>query len=90
MPGDDWQARAVAAVRETLVRQALDDLDRPHVVIVGDAGLGMTLVLGPFPDALSATIAAEAQRLEDDRELGPSSVRTYQVSLIFPPMPVSV
>jgi hypothetical protein len=89
-PGQDWQAVAVETLRETLVREAMEDLDRPHVVLVGDVELGLTLVLGPFPDALTAAVAADAQRREDDRELGPSSVRTYRVSLIFPPMPVAV
>ena len=87
-PGEDWRALAVETLRETLVREAMEDLDRPHVLLVGDVGLGLTLVLGPFPDALTATVAAHAQQQEDDRELGPSSVRTYQVSLLFPPMPV--
>lgn len=84
--GEDWQSLAVEAVRETLVREAMDDLERPHVVLIEDVVLGLRLVLGPFPDALSATLAADAQRQEGERELDPTSVRTYEVALILPPV----
>ncbi|WP_344045961.1 hypothetical protein [Nocardioides panacihumi] len=79
-PGD-----AIRLIRELLVQDAMHDLDRPHVVLISDSSWETVTVIGPFPDAMAATVAADAQRAEDIRELGPSTSRSYLVSLLFPP-----
>jgi hypothetical protein len=89
-PDGVWQAPALEAVRESIVWEAVNDLDRPHIVLINDPELDVALVLGPFPDALSATVGAETQRREDVRELGESGRRTYRVLLLLPPMLAAV
>ncbi|WP_459981299.1 hypothetical protein [Nocardioides sp. AN3] len=89
-PGEVWPARELELVRESIVRDAMEDLDRPHIVLIRDGRLDLTLVMGPFPDALTATVAAHGQRLEDDRELGESQSRTYAVFVLLPPVSVAV
>ena len=79
-PGD-----ALRLIQELLVQDAMHDLDRPHVVLISDSSWETVTVIGPFPDAFAATVAADAQRVEDIRELGPSPSRSYLVSLLFPP-----
>ena len=79
-PGD-----AIRLIQELLVQDAMHDLDRPHVVLISDSSWETVTVIGPFPDAMAATVAADAQRAEDIRELGPSPSRSYLVSLLFPP-----
>jgi hypothetical protein len=88
-PGDSPPAFAIRLMLEFLVRDGTAQLTRPHVVLVTDEGAGVLGVLGPYPDALSAVLGAEAQRAEDLRELGPSDGRAYAVSPLLPPMPGS-
>jgi hypothetical protein len=81
-----WAASALEILRESIVSQAMDDLERPHIVLIDDPELDLAFVLGPFADALSATVAADAQRQEDLRELGESGHRTYRVLVLLPPV----
>lgn len=89
-PDGVWQAPALEILRESIVREAMNDLDRPHIVLISDVQLDTTVVMGPFPDALTASVAADRQRREDDRELGGSVSRTYRVFVLFPPVSVPV
>jgi hypothetical protein len=91
-PGPDggWCTPELEIVRDSIVREAIDELDRPHIVLIHDGQLDLTLVLGPFPDALTAAVAAHDQRREDERELGDSTSRSYDVHVLLPPIPVAV
>lgn len=85
-PERPWQAAALELLRESIVSQAMSDLDRPHIVLISDPDLDLTFVLGPFPDALSAMVGADAQRREDLRELGDGDRRSYRVLVLLPPV----
>jgi len=55
---------------EALVRDGVDDLDRPHVVITQDARTGCVMLQGPYPHAIDALRIAErdARWLDGDEE----------------------
>jgi len=85
-PGSDRsQEAAFELLRSWLIREAVEDVERPHVVLVLDPHGTPSLVLGPFGNALAAATATETQRAEDDRELGPSASRRYLVHPIYAP-----
>ncbi|HVK28528.1 MAG TPA: hypothetical protein VM575_09305 [Nocardioides sp.] len=80
---------AVSALYEFMVSELVADLDRPHVVVVGDVrDSAVGFVVGPFRDSLSAVGAAEELRRRD-RMLG-TTTGTYQaVPLENPTEPTS-
>lgn len=61
-PGPAWTAEVAARLIEHLVRSGVDELDQPHVVVCTDPATGSSSYLGPYPDALSAAVAAEVGR----------------------------
>jgi hypothetical protein len=83
----DWSdanVRAVqAALADFLVRDALEELDRPHVVVV--TAPDSVCVIGPYPDALAAVVAAEQERHGQETALGDVSGRAYDVHPLCDP-----
>lgn len=73
-------------LRSKIVSQEIEDLDRPHVVIVSDGPTGDQFVLGPFPDGYAALCAAEQERLNDACELDVTIGRSYRVHLLLDPV----
>lgn len=55
---------------EAMVKQDVEDLDRPHVILTCDAAAGATYVTGPFADAAAALAAAAQEAAYDRDELG--------------------
>ncbi len=51
-----------ALVVESIVREELGDLDRPHLVICTQRGSSAVTYLGPFANGVEAVVAAEHQR----------------------------
>lgn len=58
-PEPAWTADAAARFLDHLVRAGVDELDQPHVVVCADPSTGARSYLGPYPDALSAAVAAQ-------------------------------
>ncbi|WGL50374.1 hypothetical protein P5P86_10380 [Nocardioides sp. BP30] len=73
---------------EAVVKQELEDLDRPHVIVTWDLLAGTTFVTGPFADAASALAAAARELAYDRAELGNVS-RRHEILPLLHPAPVS-
>jgi hypothetical protein len=78
------EAFALSVVMDGVVRTEVEDLDRPHVVLVVIAGSQM--IIGPYPTAFEAAHAAEQERLSHAEELGPDPDRHYRVQRLLTPM----
>jgi hypothetical protein len=78
------EAFALSVVMDGVVRSEVEDLDRPHVVLVEMAGTQM--IIGPYPTALEAVYAAEQERISHAEELGPDPDRSYRVQRLLAPM----
>ncbi|MGE0166684.1 MAG: hypothetical protein AB7I40_06585 [Nocardioides sp.] len=65
----------------TLVNEEVGSLMRPHIVVCSSRDTAMVCYSGPYPDGLSALIAAErdARQVFDDLDLH------FQVSPLLPP-----
>ncbi|WP_017933664.1 hypothetical protein [Nocardioides sp. Iso805N] len=70
---------------EAMVRQDVEDLDRPHVVLTCDPIAGATFVTGPFVDAAAALAAASQEAAYDRDELGVS--RRHEILPLLNPAP---
>lgn len=65
----DYLSRAVAAA-------AREEIDRPHIVVCRDPESGAVSYSGPYPDGLSALLAAEREAEIEALE--------YGVATLFP------
>jgi hypothetical protein len=81
-----FDATEADLLREKFISQEIEDMDRPHVVIVSDGPEGDQFVLGPFRDAFEALCAAEHERMNDACELDFTTGRSYRVHLLLDPI----
>lgn len=57
--GPAWTEATASLLFEHLVQAGVAELDQPHVMICMDPATGAWSLQGPFPDALSAAVAAQ-------------------------------
>lgn len=80
----DTRAGIQRLLIENLVREGMQDLDAPHLVVCTDLEDGTVSFQGPYPDALTALLAAEAEC----GDLGPELLGLrFSVAPLLPPRP---
>jgi hypothetical protein len=77
-------------VAELLLRALVDcevgTLDHEHVLIITDPGAGISTYAGPYPDAVSALVALQAERCLLERT-GSCPGYTYRIAPMYPSEP---
>ncbi|MFC6154741.1 hypothetical protein [Nocardioides yefusunii] len=85
LTGDDARTRINRLLVENLVREGVQDLDAPHLVVCTDLEDGTVSFQGPYADALTAVLAAEAESGDIAPDI--SGLR-FTVAPLLPPRPL--
>jgi len=63
--GEGVDPAVLSLVTDAMVRAALEEMERPHVVIARDLVTGAQAISGPYADGLQAAVAVEQERRFD-------------------------
>ncbi|MBO9522075.1 MAG: hypothetical protein J7518_11110 [Nocardioidaceae bacterium] len=72
------------SILQAISRMITTEIERPHVLICADQATGTTSYLGPFPDGLSALVAADEQERQDQLH-APGDAFVYTVAPLYRP-----
>lgn len=80
----EMNAEIAALIAESVVRDGIEELDHPHVMVCRDLSSGFISLAGPFPDGFSALLAAE----RDARSLSGAEGDGLEFSVLplYPPL----
>lgn len=81
----DSNGFAQRLLEDQLVRQELEEMNRPHVLVCTDTHSGQLTLSGPFADGVTALAAAEADARAMD-QISADHTLVFRVQPLYEPL----